>query len=81
MNSKILSQNGKNTIADYVHLNESNLKAITASQLENPVNQLKMVNLINYRYLVANLHFALLLTQKEKTQMLIDELKTIYDNF
>ena len=81
LHSKILSQNGQDTIANYVHLNESNLKAITASQLKNPENQLTMINLINYRYLLANLHSALLMIQKDKTQMLIDELNTIYENF
>ena len=81
LNSKILDQNGKDTIANYVHLNESNLKAITVSQLENPENQLTMVNLINYRYLIANLHSALLTTQRDKTQALIDELKSNNEDF
>jgi len=80
-NSKILTQYGQDTIAHYIHLNESNLEAITASQLENPENQLTMINLINYRYLLANLHYALLMIQKQKTQTLRDELSTTGENF
>lgn len=74
--SEILTQNEQDTLANYIRLNEDNLKAITASQLENPKNQLTMINLLNYRYLLANLHYALLIIQKEKTQILIDELNT-----
>jgi hypothetical protein len=74
--SDILTQNEKDSLADYVLLNENNLKAITASQLKNPENQLTMINLINYRYLVANFHRALLMIQKDKTQKLIDELNS-----
>ena len=80
MTSKILTQNQKDTLANYIHLNENNLKAITADQLKNPENQLTMINLINYRYLLANLHCALLMIQKEKTQTLIDELNSAYES-
>ena len=80
LTSKILTQNQHDTLANYIHLNENNLKAITAAQLEKPENQLTMINLINWRYLLANLHCALLMIQKDKTQTLIDELNSTYEN-
>ena len=39
-----------------------------------------MTNLLNTRYLTANIHYAFLLNQKEKTKKLIDELNTNYEN-
>ncbi len=80
LTSKILTQNQKDTLANYVHLNENNLKAITAAQLKKPENQLTMINLVNFRYLLANLHCAMLMIQKDKTQTLIDELNSTYEN-
>ena len=80
LTSGTLTKNEQDSLANYVRLNEDNLKAITASQLEDPENQLTMINLINYRYLLANLHHALLMIQKEKTQTLIDELNSTYEN-
>ncbi|MFC0878549.1 DUF6090 family protein [Saccharicrinis sp. FJH2] len=77
LTSNLLSQHVKDSLENYIRLNEKNLKAITASQLEDPANQLIMINLINYRYITANIHYAFLLHQKEKTQNLIDELKLI----
>lgn len=74
LTSDLLAQNEKDALANYVHLNENNLKSITASQLENPENQLTMINLLNYRCLLANLHYALLIIQKEKTQLLLDKI-------
>ncbi len=76
-----LTQNEPDSIANYIHLNEDNLKVITASQLKYPENELIMINLLNTRYLTANIHYAFLLNQKEKTQTLIDELNTNYENF
>ncbi len=81
LTSKILTHNEQDTLVNYICLNENNLKAISSSQLENPENQLTMINLINYRYLLANLHYYLLIAQKEKTQILIDELNSTYENF
>lgn len=78
--SGILTKNEQDFLANYIHLNENNLKAITSSQLENPENQLTMINLINYRYLLANFHHALIMIQKVKTQTLIDELNSTYEN-
>jgi len=78
--SDLLTQAEQDSLANYIHINEDNLKAITASQLENPENQLTMVNLINTRYLTATLHCALLIAQKKKTQILIDELNSTYEN-
>ncbi len=80
LTSRILTQNEKDSLADYVRLDENNLKAITVSQLENPENQLTMINLINYRCLTANLHYALLIIQKDKTQKLTDELNSTNEN-
>ena len=81
LNSELLTQDEKDTLANYVHLNEDNLNAITASQLKNPEKQLTMINLINYRYLIADLHSTLLLIQKKKTRILIDELNSIHKDF
>ncbi len=80
LNSEILTQNEKDTLTNYIRLNEDNLNAISASLLENPENQLTMINLINYRYLLANLHSTMLLIQKEKTKILIDELNTTHED-
>ncbi|MEZ4856400.1 MAG: DUF6090 family protein [Gelidibacter sp.] len=75
-----LTLNEPDTKANYIHLNEDNLKAITASQLKVPENQLIMMNLLNIRYITANIHCAFLINLKEKTQKLIDELNTNYEN-
>jgi hypothetical protein len=80
LNSNLLPQNEKDSLANYIALNENNLKTITESQLKKPENQLTMINLINYRYLLANLHRTLLMIQKEKTQKLIDELNSTNEN-
>jgi hypothetical protein len=73
--SDILSQKIQDSTANFIDLNENNLKAITSSQLQNPANQLTMINLINYRYLVANIHYVFLNGQKEKTKLLLDKIK------
>ena len=81
LTSEILPENEQDSLANYIRLNEDNLKATTASQLEDPENQLTMINLINYRYLLSNLHHALLMIQKEKTRTLIDVLNKSNENF
>ncbi len=57
-----------------ININEVNLKKITIAQLENPEYELIMVNAINFRYFVSELHISFMKEQKERTQTLIEKL-------
>jgi hypothetical protein len=58
-----------------IDLNEPRLKQITEQQLENPENELKMINCINFRNFISFVHNDLLTKQKEKTQQLLNKLE------
>ncbi|MFH6768276.1 DUF6090 family protein [Gaetbulibacter aquiaggeris] len=59
-----------------IDLNEPRLKQIMEQQLENPENELKMINCINFRNFIAIIHTNLLSEQKINTQLLLDKLET-----
>lgn len=58
-----------------VDLNEPRLKQITGELLENPENELKMINCINFRNFISVIHNNLLSKQKINTQLLLDKLE------
>jgi len=58
-----------------VDLNEPRLKQITLQLLENPENELKLINCINFRNFIAIIHNNLLSEQKKNTQLLLDKLE------
>jgi len=58
-----------------IDLNEPRLKQIMEQQLENPKNELKMINCINFRNFISFIHNDLLSKQKEKTQLLLVKLE------
>lgn len=64
----------KNNNVPFIDLNEPRLKEITKKQLENPENELKMINCINFRNFLTIIHINLLFEQKKKTQDLLDKL-------
>ncbi len=65
----------KNSIS-IMDLNEKRLKEITKKQLENPENELKMINCINFRNILAMLHIDRLNILKEKTQTLLEKMES-----
>ena len=73
--ASILDFKAKNNIT-LMDLNETRLKEITKKQLENPENELKMINCINFRNILAILHIDRLNVQKEKTQILLEKLES-----
>ena len=62
---------------DIVNINETNLKEITISQLEKSENELIMINAINFRYFVSEIHINFMTAQKEKTKELIEQLENL----
>ena len=58
----------------HIDLNEDNLKDITKAQLQIPEKQLLMINLINFRYQLAIVHYTFLAQQQKRTQHLINKL-------
>lgn len=69
----------KRSSVDVLTINESRLKEITISQLENPENELIMINAINFRYFVSEIHISFMTVQKEKTKELISKLENYND--
>ncbi len=59
---------------DIININEKKLKEITIAQLEKPEHELTMINAINFRYFISEIHISFMTGQKEKTQMLIEKL-------
>ena len=62
---------------DIININETRLKEITKSQLDIPENELIMVNAINFRYFVSEIHINFMTAQKESTQKLIEKLDNL----
>jgi len=69
----------KRSPVDVLTINESRLKEITISQLENPENELIMINAINFRYFISEIHISFMTAQKEKTKELIKTLENYND--
>mgnify|MGYP006935313278 CR=1 FL=1 len=69
----------KRSSVDVLTINELRLKEITISQLENPENELIMINAINFRYFVSEIHISFMTVQKEKTKELISKLENYND--
>jgi hypothetical protein len=57
-------------------LNETRLKEITTKQLENPENELIMINAVNYRYILAMLHIDRLNILRKQTLHILEKLET-----
>lgn len=58
-------------------MNEEHLKQITQKQLENPENELLMVNLIKFKNFIAEIHVNFMNGQRENTQELINILEEL----
>lgn len=67
------------TAIDIININEARLKQVTVSQLEKPENELIMINAINFRYFISELHISFMTGQKESTQKLIEKLENYND--
>ena len=65
---------GSDATLSFIDLNEKRLKEITKSQLNNPENELRFMNNINFRNFIAIVHTNRLNEQKNKTLKLIDDL-------
>ena len=65
---------GSDATLSFIDLNEKRLKEITKSQLNNPENELRFINNINFRNFIAIVHTNRLNEQKNKTLKLIDDI-------
>ncbi len=59
---------------NFIDLNEPRLQVITKQQLEKPENELKMINLINFRNFLTLIHLNMLNELQKKTQILLKEI-------
>lgn len=67
-----------NEAINIIDLNEKRLKEIMGIQLNNPENELRMINNINFRNYISVIHYDILLKHKSRTQNLLETISA-YD--